>query len=666
MAQSGFTPIQLYYSTTSGNQPIAGNLANGELALNTNDGILYYKDSSGVVQVLASGSSVSVLAATVATTTNLASLSGLLTIDGVTVVAGDRVLVKDQSASQNNGVYVAAVGAWSRSIDCNSSAEIAGRIISVRSGTLNGGEQWATTFKSTDTLGTTGMAWYQVALQNTAVTFAAGTVITGTDNTNAALRITQLGTGNALLVEDSANPDSTPFVIDASGNVVVGGTTPITGSSSFIPPLQVSTGNTNNSGVGVNSFSAGTGSGALNFNRSKSSTIGTNTVLTSGDTIGGILFAGADGTAFIRAASITASVDGDPGTNDMPGRLVFSTTADGASTVTEAMRISSGQLVSIGTAQNAQSKLYVTNTVTDTANAEQGIYTILTANNASGSNIKIGNRSSVTTGASFAGTNILNAFRGDITYSLASAYTGSLQGFRTSIGNSGAGAVSAIYGFTSTAPSNTGGGSITNFYGFAQDDVTTATAVYGYLGSVTSGSGKWNLYMSGTAANYMNGKTRVGTSATPTVSFEIGATDAILIPKGTTAEQPTGVAGYLRFNTSTTQFEGYNGTAWSSVGGATISNDTSTASNLYPLFAGATSGTATTLYTGNAKLLYKPSTGELTSSVLTAGNGIVVNSQTVSTSYTIAAGYSGMSAGPVTVASGQSVTVSSGSRWVIQ
>jgi len=155
-------------------------------------------------------------------------------------------------------------------------------------------------------------------------------------------------------------------------------------------------------------------------------------------------------------------------------------------------------------------------------------------------------------------------------------------------------------------------------------------------------------------------------TATPAVTTELVGTDAMLIPKGTTGNRPTGVSGYLRFNTTTSEFEGYNGTAWASVGGAGLSNDTSTATNVYPLFAAATSGTASTLYTGNAKLLYKPSTGELQASVPVALNGIVVNSQTVATSYTIAAGYSGMSAGPVTVASGQAVTVSSGSRWVIQ
>lgn len=53
MAQSGYTPISLYYSATTTNAPSAGNLAAGELAINTADGKLFYKDSSGSVQVIA-------------------------------------------------------------------------------------------------------------------------------------------------------------------------------------------------------------------------------------------------------------------------------------------------------------------------------------------------------------------------------------------------------------------------------------------------------------------------------------------------------------------------------------------------------------------------------------------------------------------------------------
>jgi hypothetical protein len=190
--------------------------------------------------------------------------------------------------------------------------------------------------------------------------------------------------------------------------------------------------------------------------------------------------------------------------------------------------------------------------------------------------------------------------------------------------------------------------------------LTSLTAAYIPYGAGTSAFGNAsNLFYD--SANVRLG---VGTGS-PAVTAAFVGTDALLLPKGTTGQQPTGVAGYLRFNTTTTQFEGYNGTAWSSVGGAAISNDTSTTSNIYPISAAATSGTALTVYTSNAKFLYKPSTGELQASEMVASNGIFVNSQTVATSYTVAAGYSAMSSGPVTVASGQSVTVSSGSRWVV-
>jgi len=176
--------------------------------------------------------------------------------------------------------------------------------------------------------------------------------------------------------------------------------------------------------------------------------------------------------------------------------------------------------------------------------------------------------------------------------------------------------------------------------------------------------GSANLTWSGTALA-VTGTAAVTGALTATLDSTFSSTGALLISKGNTAARPSPVSGMLRFNTQTVEFEGYNGTAWASVGGAALSNDTSTATNVFPLFANATSGTASTLFTGNAKLLYKPSTGELQASVPVALNGIVVNSQTVATSYTIAVGYSAMSSGPVSIASGQAVTVSSGSRWVV-
>ena len=131
------------------------------------------------------------------------------------------------------------------------------------------------------------------------------------------------------------------------------------------------------------------------------------------------------------------------------------------------------------------------------------------------------------------------------------------------------------------------------------------------------------------------------------------------------ASAPTGAAGDIIFNSTTSQFQGYNGTSWLPVGGAVLSNDTSTATSVYPLFANATSGTATTVYTGDARLLYLPSTGQLQSTTLRSGNGLFVNSATVTESCTIATGDNASSTGPISVNSGVVVTISSGSVWYI-
>jgi hypothetical protein len=98
------------------------------------------------------------------------------------------------------------------------------------------------------------------------------------------------------------------------------------------------------------------------------------------------------------------------------------------------------------------------------------------------------------------------------------------------------------------------------------------------------------------------------------------STGATQISIGTTAQRPAAATGKIRFNTSLIKYEGYNGASWTSLGGAT----------------GA----------GSDAIFYE-------------------NGKTVTTSYTITAGNNAMSTGPITVASGQSVTVPTGSRWVI-
>lgn len=96
-----------------------------------------------------------------ATTANI-TLSGTQTIDGVSVIAGDRVLVKNQTAGEENGIYVVAAGAWSRSSDANTSSEVtSGMFTFVEEGTANGDEGWVLTTNNPITLGTTSLTFTQ-------------------------------------------------------------------------------------------------------------------------------------------------------------------------------------------------------------------------------------------------------------------------------------------------------------------------------------------------------------------------------------------------------------------------------------------------------------------------------------------------------------------------
>jgi hypothetical protein len=150
-----------------------------------------------------------------------------------------------------------------------------------------------------------------------------------------------------LLVEDSSNPDSTPFVVDASGNVGIGVVTGFAGNK-----LSVA-GTASDASSWFSRYSNDTGGYDFRFIKTRSTSIYSYSAVQSGDTLGGISFFGDDGTNYRNSARILAQVDGTPGTNDMPGRLVFSTTADGASSPTERMRIDSSGNVGIGTASPA-------------------------------------------------------------------------------------------------------------------------------------------------------------------------------------------------------------------------------------------------------------------------------------------------------------------------
>ena len=294
-----------------------------------------------------------------------------------------------------------------------------------------------------------------------------------------AVRITQTGTGNALVIEDSTNPDATPFVVDAGGIVIVGTTV----ASSNIqdstgvarsPQFQIQ-GNSVASAAGtiINWSSTINSPPAMYLAKSKSGTRGTQGIVASGDVAGLLQFNGDDGVNFVPAAAITAAIDGTPGLNDMPGRLVFSTTADGASTATERMRIdSSGQIKFGGTSlTNSFVSLQGTPTLTTTAGY---------------------------------------ALRNDVTFD-ANVSSAQIYGFGSTHAVGSTGSVTDAIGFFD-ATFATSGATVTNYYSFYASNQTVASTNYGFYSNILSGTGRWNFYAQGTADNYFNGNVGVGTT----------------------------------------------------------------------------------------------------------------------------------------------------------
>lgn len=208
----------------------------------------------------------------VASTANIASLSGLLTIDGVTVIANDRVLVKDQTTNTQNGIYVAAAGAWTRATDADAVGELRqGSYVFVNEGTVNTKTGWTQATAGTITPGTTAITWNQFSSTQT---YSAGTGLSlggSTFSLSTPVAVANGGTG-------AATSAAAPFALKGANSDI----TSLTGLSTALTVAQGGSGAATLTGVlkgnGTAAFSAATGTDVTTLIGANAVTNATNSV----------------------------------------------------------------------------------------------------------------------------------------------------------------------------------------------------------------------------------------------------------------------------------------------------------------------------------------------------------------------------------------------------
>lgn len=212
----------------------------------------------------------------VATTANI-TLSGTQTIDGIALSIGDRVLVKDQSTTNQNGIYVVASGAWTRATDADSWDDLVGAYTTVEQGTVGDDTFWMCEIARGGTLGTTAITWQLVSSPQLA---AIGTLAT-----NGLLARTGAGNFDARSIAVSGTGLSVSNADGVSGNPTITSNATSANTASAIVARD-----------GSGNFSAGTITAALSGNASTANTLATARNI--------------NGTSFNGSASITTATWG--------------------------------------------------------------------------------------------------------------------------------------------------------------------------------------------------------------------------------------------------------------------------------------------------------------------------------------------------------------------
>jgi hypothetical protein len=163
----------------------------------------------------------------------------------------------------------------------------------------------------------------------------------------------------------------------------------------------------------VSNFSSATNAvgAGLYLARAGSTAVGSNVVVAAGNQLGEVVFSGSDGTDFVQAALIKAEVDGTPGANDMPGRIVY-----GASSPTERMRIDSAGRVGIGTSSPAQ-KLEI----------QDGSISIGSSSNVNATNVLVAGYGYILSGTKYGNTSIRSTYSNSTNAASLEFYVASLS-----------------------------------------------------------------------------------------------------------------------------------------------------------------------------------------------------------------------------------------------
>jgi hypothetical protein len=208
-----------------------------------------------------------------ATTTNI-TLSGTQTIDGIAVSAGDRVLVKDQSTSANNGIYLASASSWTRTTDADAWTELVAAYTFIEGGTVNGSNGFICTVAAGGTLGTTAITFAQFS--------GAGQIVAGAGLTKTGNTLDVGTASSSRIVVNSDNIDLATtgvtantyksVTVDTYGRITAG-TNPTTISGFGITDAYTKT-EIDTSLSGKLSTSGGTMSGAIAMGTSKITGLG--------------------------------------------------------------------------------------------------------------------------------------------------------------------------------------------------------------------------------------------------------------------------------------------------------------------------------------------------------------------------------------------------------